>query len=62
MPSVRATTNIATRAFADIAPELGRDPADVAWDIVLEALPKRAMALFFMMDEKDIETALRRPG
>jgi N-acyl-D-aspartate/D-glutamate deacylase len=28
---------------------------------VLEAQPNRAMALFFMMDEQDIETALRAP-
>jgi N-acyl-D-amino-acid deacylase len=49
------------RSIADIARQLGRDPADVAWDIVLEALPQRAMALFFMMDESDIETALRQP-
>ena len=49
------------RSIADIARQLGRDPADVAWDIVLEALPNRAMALFFMMDEGDIEAALRQP-
>ncbi|MDY6948815.1 MAG: amidohydrolase family protein, partial [Pseudomonadota bacterium] len=49
------------RSLGDIGKELGRDPADVAWDIVLEAQPNRAMALFFMMDEKDIETALRTP-
>lgn len=45
----------------EIAKKLGRHPADVAWDIVLDAQPERAMALFFMMDEKDIETALRTP-
>lgn len=49
------------RSIAAIAAELGRDPADIAWDIMLDALPKRAMALYFMMDERDIETALRRP-
>jgi N-acyl-D-amino-acid deacylase len=49
------------RSLAAIGKELGRDPADVAWDIVIEAQPNRAMALFFMMDEKDIETALRTP-
>jgi N-acyl-D-amino-acid deacylase len=48
-------------SLAEIGRQLGRDPADVAWDIVLGASPKRAMALFFMMDEKDIETALRYP-
>jgi N-acyl-D-amino-acid deacylase len=46
------------KSITDIAAALGRDPADVAWDIVLDALPKRAMALFFMMDERDIERAL----
>jgi N-acyl-D-amino-acid deacylase len=49
------------RSLAAIGKELGRDPADVAWDIVIEAQPNRAMALFFMMDEKDIETALKAP-
>ncbi|HEY5759566.1 MAG TPA: amidohydrolase family protein, partial [Steroidobacter sp.] len=49
------------RSLAAIGKELGRDPADVAWDIVIEAQPNRAMALFFMMDEKDIETALKTP-
>src|SRR6185312_12702033 len=32
-----------------------------AWDIMLAALPNRAMALYFMMSEGDIETALRQP-
>jgi N-acyl-D-amino-acid deacylase len=44
-----------------IGGQLGRDPADVAWDIVLEARPHRALALYFMMSESDIETALRQP-
>jgi len=46
---------------ASIAQQLGKDPADTAWDIVLDARPEIAMALFFMMDERDIETALRQP-
>jgi N-acyl-D-amino-acid deacylase len=49
-----------SRSIAQIARTLGDDPADIAWDIVLETLPQRAMALFFMMDERDIETALRQ--
>jgi len=49
-----------SRSIGQIARKLGRDPADVAWDIVLDALPNRAMALFFMMDEGDIELALRQ--
>jgi N-acyl-D-amino-acid deacylase len=50
-----------SKSIAAIAKELGQDPADVAWDIVLGALPQRAMAFFFMIDERDIETALRQP-
>lgn len=49
------------QSIAKIAAALKRDPADVAWDILIEGLPNRAVALFFMMDEKDIETALRQP-
>jgi len=44
-----------------IARQLGKEPADVAWDIVLGAQPNRAMGLFFMMSEPDIATALRWP-
>lgn len=49
------------KSLAEIAAQLHKDPADVAWDIVLAALPNRAMALFFFIDERDIETALRQP-
>ncbi|WP_321393920.1 N-acyl-D-amino-acid deacylase family protein [Emcibacter sp.] len=42
----------------DIARDLGKDPEDVAWDIMLEALPNRALALYFMMNEEDIQYAL----
>jgi len=46
-----------------IGKQLGQDPADAAWDILLKAALKkqRAMALFFMMNEGDIETALKAP-
>ncbi len=44
-----------------IAQQLHEDPADIAWDIVLGAQPHRAMALYFMMSEPDIEMALRWP-
>jgi N-acyl-D-amino-acid deacylase len=44
-----------------IAKQLGQDPADVSWDIVLGAQPNRAMGLYFMMSEPDIATALRWP-
>lgn len=49
------------KSIAYIAKALKQDPEDVAWDIVLQAQPKRAMALYFMMSESDIETALRWP-
>lgn len=49
------------KSLAVIGAELKKDPADVAWDIVLAAQPERASALFFMMSEQDIETALRQP-
>jgi N-acyl-D-amino-acid deacylase len=47
--------------FATIGRALGRDPADAAWDITLAALPKRAMGLYFMMDDGDVRLALRQP-
>ena len=49
------------KGLAYIGQQLHQDPADVAWDIVLGAQPHRAMALYFMMSEPDIETALRWP-
>jgi N-acyl-D-amino-acid deacylase len=48
------------KSMAEIGKALGKDPADLAWDIVLAALPKRATGLFFLMDERDIEIALRQ--
>jgi N-acyl-D-amino-acid deacylase len=49
------------KSIAYIGEQLKQDPEDVAWDIVLAAQPKRPMALYFMMSESDIETALRWP-
>jgi N-acyl-D-amino-acid deacylase len=49
------------KSIAYIGKQLGKGPADVAWDIVLAAQPKRARALYFMISEPDIETALRFP-
>jgi N-acyl-D-amino-acid deacylase len=48
------------RSVADIARELGKDPADAAWDLVLEGRG-RVMGIFHMMSEEDIETGLRYP-
>lgn len=47
--------------MATIGRAFKRDPADVAWDIVLAGAPQRPIALYFGMNEKDIETALRFP-
>jgi N-acyl-D-amino-acid deacylase len=49
------------QSLGDIGRQVEQDPADVAWDIVLEAFPNRATALFFMMCESDIEMALKFP-
>jgi N-acyl-D-amino-acid deacylase len=46
--------------MAQIAKELNRDPADVAFDFVTQG-QGRVMAIYHMMSEQDIETALRFP-
>jgi N-acyl-D-amino-acid deacylase len=48
------------RNITSIARELGKAPADAAWDIVAEG-DGRVMAIYHMMSEADIETALRFP-
>jgi N-acyl-D-amino-acid deacylase len=48
-------------SLAAIGAKLGREPADVAWDILLDALPNRARAIYHVMDERDVELALRQP-
>jgi N-acyl-D-aspartate/D-glutamate deacylase len=48
------------KSIAQIARETGRDPADVAWDLVAQGRG-RVMAIYHMMGEQDIETALRFP-
>ncbi len=49
------------RNFADIGTALNRDPADIAWDIMLAAYPARPYALYFMMSEDDVRLALQSP-
>ena len=49
------------RSIADIAKELKKDPADVAMDFVAQAKTGRVLAIYHMMSEQDIETALRFP-
>ena len=49
------------RSLADIAKEMKSDPADVAMDFVAQAKTGRVLALYYMMSEQDIETALKFP-
>jgi N-acyl-D-aspartate/D-glutamate deacylase len=62
------------RSIADIAKEMKKDPADVAMDFVAQATTdpqgadrgtrlriRRVLAIYHMMSEQDIETALRFP-
>jgi N-acyl-D-amino-acid deacylase len=48
------------KTIAQIAREQGKEPADAAWDLVMEGRG-RVMAIYHMMSEQDIETALRFP-
>ncbi len=48
------------KSIAAIATEMGKDPADAAWDLVAQG-SGRVMAIYHMMSEQDIETALRFP-
>ena len=47
-------------SIAQIAKELGKEPTDAAWDLVVQG-SGRVMAVYHMMSEPDIETALRFP-
>jgi len=48
------------KSLAAIAKELGKDPADTAMDLVSQG-QGRVMAIYHMMSEPDVETALRFP-
>ena len=48
------------KSIAQIAKEMGKEPADAAWDLVVQG-SGRVMAVYHMMSEPDIETALRFP-
>lgn len=47
--------------IAQIAKELKKTPADTAFDLVAQGTNGRVSALYFMMSEADIETALKYP-
>jgi N-acyl-D-amino-acid deacylase len=49
------------RSIADIAKELRKDPADTAFDFVAQAKTGRVLAIYHMMSEQDIVTALKFP-
>ena len=49
------------RSIADIAQELTKDPADTAFDFVAQAKTGRVLAIYHMMSEQDIVTALKFP-
>jgi N-acyl-D-amino-acid deacylase len=48
------------KSIAKIAKELNKDPADAAFDLILQA-NGRAGALYYMMSDADIETAVKFP-
>lgn len=48
------------KTIAQIARETGKDPIDAAWDLVAQGRG-RVMAIYHMMSEQDIETALKFP-
>jgi len=48
------------KTISQIAKEMGKEPADAAWDLVAQGRG-RVMAIYHMMGEQDIETALRFP-
>ncbi len=48
------------KTIAEIARLTGKEPADAAWDLVAQG-KGRVMAIYHMMSEQDIETALRFP-
>jgi len=48
------------RTLAEIGRLWGKDPADAAFDLVMQG-QGRVMAIFHMMSEPDVETALRFP-
>jgi len=48
------------KTISQIAREMGKEPADAAWDLVAQGRG-RVMAIYHMMGEQDIETALKFP-
>ena len=55
-----ANAKFVGKSLAAIAKEWGKDPADAAFDLVAQG-NGRVMAIYHMMSEPDVETALRLP-
>ncbi|HJU72685.1 MAG TPA: amidohydrolase family protein [Gemmatimonadaceae bacterium] len=55
-----AYTKYQGKPLTEIARDMGKDPADAAWDLVLQG-GGRVTAIYHMMSEADIETALKFP-
>jgi N-acyl-D-aspartate/D-glutamate deacylase len=55
-----ANAKYENRNLEDIAKEMGKDPRDAAWDLVLQG-QGRVMAIYHMMSEGDVRTALQYP-
>ncbi|MBC8087110.1 MAG: amidohydrolase family protein [Phycisphaerae bacterium] len=59
-PKNAANAKYVNKSISQIAKELGKEPADVAWDLVVQG-SGRVLAVYHMMSEPDIEKALRFP-
>ena len=55
-----ANTRYQQKSMTQVAREMGKEPADAAMDLVAQG-NGRVMAVYHMMGEQDIETALRFP-
>ena len=53
-------TQLENKSIAAIAKELNKEPADAAFDLIVQA-NGRAGALYYLMSEQDIETAVKFP-
>jgi N-acyl-D-aspartate/D-glutamate deacylase len=56
----RGTSQYVGKRLSDIAKAQAKSPEDAAWELVAEG-DGRVMAIYHMMGEQDVETALRFP-
>ncbi len=59
-PANPANMKYVGKTLTQIAREMGKEPADAAWDLVIDGT-SRVTAIYHMMSEPDIEKALRFP-